>query len=132
MFCWYNKRILLHKYQQNIFIDLTTVFSVHNSKWWQHKISVNSIDILVQFPVIYKHIRFINKYYRNATHLCFTKNSELYSNICSIYKNVMSSVLTYEFTKYDTFSFFIKDSLESTKKTWLSIKYFVISTKVFF
>ena len=27
MFCWHNKRILLHKYQQNIFVDLTKLFS---------------------------------------------------------------------------------------------------------
>ena len=27
MFCYHNKRILLHKYQQNIFVDLTKLFS---------------------------------------------------------------------------------------------------------
>ena len=27
MFCWHNKRILLHEYQQNIFVDSTKLFS---------------------------------------------------------------------------------------------------------
>ena len=38
MFCWHNKRILLHKYQQNIFVHLTkTVFSL-----WCNPISIQN------------------------------------------------------------------------------------------
>ena len=28
MFCWHSKRILLHKYQQNIFVALAQAFAI--------------------------------------------------------------------------------------------------------
>ena len=53
MFCWHNKRILLHKYQQKSFFDLTKLYSQCREKFvFFRKIRLNQTNK-------YKNVRFV-------------------------------------------------------------------------